>query len=131
MTPEMEVFLQLYNRACYFEAHEVLEQAWLKSRSAFYQGLIILAAAFCKRDRGNARGTVNNLLKARQRLAVAAVEAPVQMGIVIPEIVAAIDLRLENMARAGWDAQGAPSGDGQIDPQRLALLVPDLPLKAD
>jgi predicted metal-dependent hydrolase len=43
-------YFDCFNRQLYFEAHEVLEQLWLKDKSgpngAFYKGLIQLAGAF-------------------------------------------------------------------------------------
>jgi predicted metal-dependent hydrolase len=43
-------YFDCFNRQLYFEAHEVLEQLWLKDRhgpnGAFYKGLIQLAGAF-------------------------------------------------------------------------------------
>lgn len=56
-------FIDLFNTGEYFESHEVLEHAWLINRSDFYQGLIIYAAAYVKRDRGSPRGIWLNLGK--------------------------------------------------------------------
>jgi len=43
-------YFECFNRQLYFEAHEVLEELWLKERGgpqdAFYKGLIQLAGAF-------------------------------------------------------------------------------------
>jgi predicted metal-dependent hydrolase len=43
-------YFECFNRGLYFEAHDVLEELWLKDRSspnyAFYKGLIQLAGAF-------------------------------------------------------------------------------------
>jgi hypothetical protein len=50
-------YLDCFNRGLYYEAHDVLEQLWLKDRhganGAFYKGLIQLAGAFVhlKKDR--------------------------------------------------------------------------------
>src|SRR5690606_41625908 len=60
----LAAFLERYRRGEYFESHEVREKAWLHSRSDFYPGLIILAAAFLRRARGTPGGAPRNLLKA-------------------------------------------------------------------
>jgi len=43
-------YFDLFNRGLFYEAHDVLEQLWLKDRQgpngAFYKGLIQLAGAF-------------------------------------------------------------------------------------
>jgi predicted metal-dependent hydrolase len=43
-------YFECFNRRLYFEAHDVLEELWLKDRTgpnyAFYKGLIQLAGAF-------------------------------------------------------------------------------------
>lgn len=57
-------FFELFNSGEFFESHEVLEGAWLQNDSDFYQGLIIYAAAYVKRNRGNPRGVVLNFNKA-------------------------------------------------------------------
>lgn len=56
-------FIDLFNSGEFFESHEVLEHAWLINRSDFYQGLIIYAAAYVKRDRDSPRGIWLNLGK--------------------------------------------------------------------
>jgi predicted metal-dependent hydrolase len=48
--PHYVGYFDLFNRGLYYEAHDVLEQLWLKDRhgpnGAFYKGLIQLAGAF-------------------------------------------------------------------------------------
>jgi predicted metal-dependent hydrolase len=43
-------FFELFNRQCFYEAHDVLEDLWLENRHGpdgdFYKGLIQLAGAF-------------------------------------------------------------------------------------
>ncbi len=50
LDPHYAGYFDCFNRQLYYEAHEVLEQLWLKDRygpnGAFYKGLIQLAGAF-------------------------------------------------------------------------------------
>jgi predicted metal-dependent hydrolase len=50
LDPHYLGYFDCFNRGLFFEAHEVLEQLWLKDRQgpngAFYKGLIQLAGAF-------------------------------------------------------------------------------------
>jgi hypothetical protein len=53
--PHLTGFLECFNRQEYFEAHEVLEELWLKTtgeRRDFYKGLIQTAAVFVKLQQG-------------------------------------------------------------------------------
>src|SRR5215472_5323376 len=63
--------IQLFNRANFFEAHEVWEQAWKRAdreEKIFYQGLIQAAAALHHIQRGNYRGAISVYLKCRPKL---------------------------------------------------------------
>lgn len=68
----LESGLRAFERGDFFEAHEVLEPAWMGARStlerSLYQGLIKLAAGLVHGVRGNARGVRINLEGARRRL---------------------------------------------------------------
>ncbi|MGP8201810.1 MAG: DUF309 domain-containing protein [Limisphaerales bacterium] len=48
--PHLRGYFDCFNRGLYYEAHDVLEQLWLKDRhgpsGSFYKGLIQLAGAF-------------------------------------------------------------------------------------
>jgi hypothetical protein len=50
LDPHYQGYFDCFNRGEYYEAHDVLEQLWLKDRhgpnGAFYKGLIQLAGAF-------------------------------------------------------------------------------------
>jgi predicted metal-dependent hydrolase len=50
LDPYYEGYFDCFNRGQYYEAHDILEQLWLKDRrganGAFYKGLIQLAGAF-------------------------------------------------------------------------------------
>ncbi|HEX6987877.1 MAG TPA: DUF309 domain-containing protein [Bacillota bacterium] len=128
LPPALARFLELYRCGRFFEGHEVLEQAWLRTRSPFYQGLIIMAAAFCKRDRGNGTGAARNLRKALRRLEAC---PPVHLGLDVAAVRDGITRRLERLRAEGIDPDGGFAGDGSLDPGMLRRLVPDLPLPVD
>ena len=53
--PHLTGFIERFNRQAYFEAHDVLEELWLKTTGDhrdFYQGLIQTAAVFLKLQQG-------------------------------------------------------------------------------
>lgn len=95
--------LRAYDDGDFFEAHELMEPAWMGSGDPLERdlisGLIKLAAADVHGVRGNPRGVARNLEGARDRLrrsltggAVAGIELDV------PAILAAIDGRLAALA---------------------------------
>jgi predicted metal-dependent hydrolase len=98
-----------YDRGDFFEAHELLEPAWMGTADIperdLLQGLIKLAAAFVHGVRGNPMGIARNLTGARERLdAAIGSPAAAASGIDVPALVAAIDDRLERLARNPEDA---------------------------
>jgi predicted metal-dependent hydrolase len=98
-----------YDRGDFFEAHELLEPAWMGTADIperdLLQGLIKLAAAFVHGVRGNPMGIARNLTGARERLdAAVGSPAAAASGIDVPALVAAIDNRLERLARNPDDA---------------------------
>jgi len=104
-----------FERGDFFEAHELLEPAWMGTDELaerdLYQGLIKLAAAFVHEVRGNRRGTAKNLRGARECLARSAAAGGDGGGLDLPSLVGAID-ELEDLAA------GQPSG--RLVPPRLA-----------
>ena len=83
--------LAAYDRGDFFEAHELLEPAWMGTddlgERAFLQGLIKLAAAFVHATRGNPAGVAKNLAGALDRLRTdGAAEAGAEVGIDIPAL---------------------------------------------
>jgi uncharacterized protein len=59
MEPELLEFIELFNSQEFFEAHEVLEQLWLRTEGEdknFYKGLIQCAVALAHLQRGNRKG---------------------------------------------------------------------------
>ncbi len=95
-----------YERGDYFEAHELLEPAWMgtdvPADRALLQGLIKLAAAYVHSVRGNPAGIVRNLEGARARLLEAdedrAAAGLPEPWLDVPGLIAAIDLRLADLA---------------------------------
>lgn len=87
--------LAAYRRGDFFQAHELLEPAWMgspdESEREFLQGLIKLAAAYVHSVRGNPLGMAKNLRGARSRLAAGAAYPG---GIDVAALLAAIDERL-------------------------------------
>jgi len=102
-----------YERGDFFEAHELLEPAWMGTDDLaerdLDQGLIKLAAAFVHGVRGNPRGIAVNLRGARDRLASAVGSAAeTASGLDVAELVAEIDERLARLAAAPDDAAIEP-----------------------
>lgn len=124
----LERFLALYRAGDYFAGHEVLEEAWHGTGSDLYRGLIILAAAFCKRERGNAVGAARNLRKALRYLQ----RCPdVCLGVDVAALRRGAAERLQRLQAASIEAHGHVAGDGTWDPEGLRSLVPDLPIPVD
>jgi len=98
-----------YDRGDFFEAHELLEPAWMGTADPaerdLLQGLIKLAAADVHGVRGNPLGIARNLTGARERLA-GTIDSPAAAasGIDIDALVAAIDDRLARLALDPADA---------------------------
>jgi len=89
-----EAGLAAYANSDFFEAHELLEPAWMGTRDLaereLIQGLIKLAAAFVHQARGNPKGIEKNLRGARARLAAGA-EAGRSLDVAVPELLDALD----------------------------------------
>ncbi|HEU0235272.1 MAG TPA: DUF309 domain-containing protein [Candidatus Limnocylindrales bacterium] len=96
--------LAAYDRGDFFEAHEMLEPAWMgtddPAERDLHQGLIKLAAAFVHDVRGNPLGVARNLVGARARLAAArdAIRAgagpAIGVEVDLEALVDAVDARL-------------------------------------
>ena len=108
-----EAGVDAYDRGDFFEAHELLEPAWMGTAELaerdLLQGLIKLAAAYVHGVRGNPLGIGKNLTGARERLA-AAIDSPAAAasGIDVAALVAAIDDRLARLAHDPSDATVDP-----------------------
>lgn len=102
----LEAGLAAYAAGDYFEAHELLEPAWMGTDApadrALLQGVIKVAAAYVHGVRGNPAGIARNLEGARARLVEA--EEDRQLArlpdpwLNVPALIAAIDDRLADLA---------------------------------
>jgi predicted metal-dependent hydrolase len=104
--------LAAYDRGDYFEAHELLEPAWMGTdvlaERALLQGLIKLAAAYVHSVRGNPPGIARNLEGARTRLEEAREDGRHTAGIDLDGLLHDIDARLAQLA-ADPDRQPSPA----------------------
>jgi predicted metal-dependent hydrolase len=71
---EVRLFVDAFNRGEFFLAHEILEEPWRTPGDPFHRddgvrGLILLAALYVHRTRGNDRGVRDLAAKAWPRLA--------------------------------------------------------------
>jgi uncharacterized protein len=66
--PALRAFVALFDKGRFWDAHEMLEDAWRARRSDFYHGLILLASAFVHVQRRNRHGVLAQIAKARRRL---------------------------------------------------------------
>jgi predicted metal-dependent hydrolase len=93
--------LAAYRRGDFFEAHELLEPAWMGSADLaereLHQGLIKLAAAFVHAVRGNQAGVGKNLTGARARLAAAQDEGAAT-DLDLTTLLHDVDARLASLA---------------------------------
>lgn len=100
--------LAAYERGEFFDAHELLEPAWMGTddlgERAFLQGLIKLAAGFVHGTRRNPLGVAKNLTGARAFLRVrGAAEWGRRYGVDVEELLRRVDTVL-----AGRDARPIP-----------------------
>lgn len=102
----LEAGLAAYGRGDFFEAHELLEPAWMgtsdRAERSLYQGLIKLAAGYVHAVRGNPVGMTRNLLGARKYLETSLREGPEHgrsAGIDLPLLLNEIDARLVAVSR--------------------------------
>lgn len=102
----LEAGLAAYGRGDFFEAHELLEPAWMgtsdRAERSLYQGLIKLAAGYVHAVRGNPVGMTRNLFGARKYLETSLREGPEHgrsAGIDLPSLLNEIDARLVAVSR--------------------------------
>ena len=109
----LEAALAAYDRGDYFEAHELLEPAWMGTddigERELYQGLIKVAAAFVHGVRGNPRGIATNLIGARQRLAGALGTGSSHDRIDVAQLIDDVDALIARLA---------------VDPENRSLEAP-------
>ncbi len=104
-----------YERGDFFEAHELLEPAWMGTADlaerALYQGLIKLAAGYVHCVRGNPIGMARNLEGARKHLASSADMDPDfarSHGIDLTDLLCELDARLASVRAAATKVDRVP-----------------------
>ncbi len=107
---QLQRFVCLFNREEFWASHEELEDAWRRTGSDFYQGLILYASGFVHAVRGNAHGIVAQLDKAEERLRR---YRPAYLGLDVEAI-------LEHAARCRRIVENHPSAR----PQEWKQLIP-------
>ena len=94
--------LDAYERDDWFEAHELLEPAWMGTsvpgERDLYQGLIKVAAACVHRIRGRREGMTKNLRGARERLVRADPSIAGRYGIRLDDLIGEVDAALDELA---------------------------------
>jgi len=108
--------LDAFNSACFFEAHEILEEVWralprTSARKKHLQGLVQLAVAFHHESRGNLRGARSVLDRALRNLTAAEASFP------------ALDLARLRADMADWQKHLAGDARRPAPPQ-IALRGP-------
>ena len=97
-----------YERGDFFEAHEILEPAWMGTADIgereLYQGLIKVAAGFVHAVRGNPPGIARNLEGARSLL-IGARDSGAAGGLDLDDLIDAIDDRLARIAAGETDIE--------------------------
>ena len=128
-----EAGLAAYAEERFFEAHELLEPAWMGSAIAaerdLDQGLIKLAAAYVHAQRGNALGMRKNLDGARKRLG-AVVERHGAAGdaaqrdarVDARRLLVEIDAAIDRLAQTSPPDRGAETA--KADGSLLELIPP-------
>jgi hypothetical protein len=115
-----EAALEAYERGDFFEAHELLEPAWMGTddiaERELYQGLIKLAAGYVHAVRGNPLGLAKNLRGARERLAAAREAEAITGDVDLDTLLNSIDDRLARLS--------ADPADGTIDPPTPRRTTP-------
>jgi hypothetical protein len=103
----LEAGLEAFQRGDFFEAHELLEPAWMGTADlaerALYQGLIKLAAGYVHAVRGNPVGMARNLEGARKHLATSFELDPGwgrRTGIDVKALLVEVDVRLASIRAA-------------------------------
>jgi predicted metal-dependent hydrolase len=97
--------LEAYDAGDFFEAHELMEPAWMGTADLqernLIQGLIKVAAADVHGVRGNPAGIRRNLEGARDRLRSGASGAITGVDVDVEPLLAAIDARLSGATQLG------------------------------
>jgi predicted metal-dependent hydrolase len=108
--------LAAYEQGDFFEAHELLEPAWMGTSNLaerhLYQGLIKIDAGYVHCVRGNPIGMARNLEGARKHLATSRELDPQcgpGLGIDVESLLAEVDVRLVSVRSAAAHVDENPS----------------------
>lgn len=101
-------FIRLFNRAEFWESHEVLEEPWRERRSGFYKGMILFASAFVHAQRGNVHGIVAQMAKATRELEP---YRPAYLGIDVEHVLEVAGVAAAHAAAESGAGRPAPSID--------------------
>jgi predicted metal-dependent hydrolase len=97
--------LEAYERGDFFEAHELMEPAWMGTddlaERSLIQGLIKVAAADVHAVRGNPAGVRRNLEGARDRLRSGASGSVTGIELDVGSLLASIEERLRSLDDGG------------------------------
>ena len=107
--------IRLFNQAEYFEAHEVLEEAWNDDDSAareLYRAILQVAVAYLQIERRNYRGAVKMFLRVRQWLEP------------IPDACRGVDVAHLRAAAFSAEAELLRLGEGRIAEFPRSLFLP-------
>ena len=123
-TAALAAGLEAYEAGDFFEAHELLEPAWMgtdvPADRALLQGIIKRAAAYVHGVRGNPAGIARNLTGARARLVESEEDRVAgrlpEPWLDVPALIEAIDTRLADLATH----PGGPT----LDPPELPRRAP-------
>ena len=129
-----EAGLAAYAEGRFFEAHELMEPAWMGSavpaERDLDQGLIKLAAAYVHAGRGNALGMRKNLEGARKRLAAvvrvhggSGIAAQRDAGVDAVTLLSSVEETLAGLA-ANDRTEKAAADDSRPDVKLLRSLPP-------
>ena len=100
--------LTLVREGSYFEAHEVLEEAWRAAPAAerdFFQGLVHVAVAWYQAGRGNHPGCERQLAKAMRRLGP---YAPSHRGVDVESLLARVGEAADVVAHGSLELPSDP-----------------------
>jgi predicted metal-dependent hydrolase len=103
MTTGLEEGIALFNSGSYWEAHEAWERDWMPDRngpdSAFYKGLIQVAAGCLHYTRRNRRGAVNKWRSGADYLRP---YLPAHRGVRLTPLISVVDGYLDAMRERTW-----------------------------
>ena len=113
--PALRQGVEEFNRAYFFEAHEVLEDLWRETSGPlrlFYQAIIQLAVGLYHLSNGNRRGALNLLAKGLDKLAAF---QPTCQGIDVDALCREAGLWLDRVRHAGEE-------ELTVDPEQLPRI---------